>query len=162
MLINHFRQKSIKIRKKTLNFAENKFWSVGLYLRHIAGNSSAILNYSFIDDKPVACSFNYYRISHHDYNGVSEVFGPVILKFNPINKISVWPNPFDTKLALNFNEETGIDKLEVTNVKGEIVFLQTFLDKGLEIINTETWKSGTYFIAVSGPYFCKIFKFLKI
>ena len=127
-----------------------------------AGNSSAILNYSFIDDKPVACSFNYYRISQHDYNGVSEVFGPVILKFNPINKISVWPNPFDTKLALNFNGGTIIEKLEVNNAKGEIVFQQTFLEKGLEIINTETWKSGTYFIAVSGPYFCKIFKFLKI
>ena len=127
-----------------------------------AGNSNTLLNYSFIDNNPVANSLNYYRIVQHDFNGVKETFGPVSLRFgNLISEVTLSPNPFDNSITLTIDDESVINKIAVTNIVGELIFEQNIEVNSSITINTETWKPGNYFITLTGSHTIKIFRQVK-
>ncbi len=127
-----------------------------------SGNSNMLINYSFTDKNPVTNSLNYYRIVQHDFNGTEESFGPVSVRFgNPISQVTLLPNPFDETLTLNLDDESEISKIAVKNILGELIFEQPIEGRNALTINTETWKPGNYFIAVSGPYYFNIYRQVK-
>jgi len=127
-----------------------------------SGNSNQILNYSFTDKAPVNNTLNYYRIVQHDFNGVSEAFGPVSTRFGTeMVKAPFFPNPFTNSLTLNIDEESLINKVTIVNTIGVIVFEQTLNETSSLTIGTETWNSGNYFITLSGPSISKTYRQVK-
>ncbi len=60
-----------------------------------AGNSNVLLNYEFVDTKPLNGD-NYYRLLQMDYDGKFEYFGPVHQFYGKISfdaKLNIYPNP---------------------------------------------------------------------
>ncbi|MFM9944205.1 MAG: T9SS type A sorting domain-containing protein [Bacteroidia bacterium] len=118
-----------------------------------AGNSTTKMEYSFLDKNPVLNSTNFYRLVQHDFNGVNETFGPVLVKFeNPFLGATLKPNPFKNILVLTLDNELIIDKIVVTDMIGAIV-IEQWVDENNLTLNTETWKPGNYFITLLGPGF---------
>ena len=67
-----------------------------------AGNSSARLDYSFLDINPMH-GLSYYRLRQVDYNGHSETFDPVALYFEHTEPDVTWnffPNPVHDKIEV--------------------------------------------------------------
>jgi hypothetical protein len=62
-----------------------------------AGNSTIVLDYSLLDENPLA-GVSYYRLKQTDYDGKFEVFNPVSVnmkeKSGEVNSVHVYPNPF--------------------------------------------------------------------
>ena len=83
-----------------------------------AGNSTVILEYSFIDEHPFRGT-SYYRLKQTDYDGKSETFNPVSVNIkeeqNEINAVHVFPNPFSESFTATFesleNKEVEIQLL---------------------------------------------------
>ena len=67
-----------------------------------AGNSTSILNYSFIDTDLVARALTYYRLKQLDIDGKSETFGPVSSDCAiEYTSIGLQPNPCATEVTLS-------------------------------------------------------------
>ena len=67
-----------------------------------AGNSTSILNYSFIDTALVARALTYYRLKQLDIDGKSETFGPVSSDCAiEYTSIGLQPNPCATEVTLS-------------------------------------------------------------
>ena len=67
-----------------------------------AGNSTSILNYSFIDTDLVARALTYYRLKQLDIDGKSETFGPVSSDCAiEYTSIGLHPNPCATEVTLS-------------------------------------------------------------
>jgi len=57
-----------------------------------AGNSTRVLNYSWIDNSPYA-GISYYRLTQTDYDGKSETFNIVSVEQNEVEELQAYPNP---------------------------------------------------------------------
>jgi autotransporter-associated beta strand protein len=128
-----------------------------------AGNTSVNRYYSFTDNNPIASTSKYYRIIQYDFDGKNEVFGPVLAKFNtPDVNLLVTPNPFTDVLKLVYCSETDI-QIKVFNTFGTLVY-QDVLRKECksELLKTENWEPGTYFITVLGSNFFKNLRYSKL
>ena len=67
-----------------------------------AGNSTSILNYSFIDTALGARALTYYRLEQLDIDGKSETFGPVSSDCAiEYTSIGLQPNPCATEVTLS-------------------------------------------------------------
>ena len=67
-----------------------------------AGNSTSILNYSFIDTALGARALTYYRLEQLDIDGKSETFGPVSSDCAiESTSIGLQPNPCATEVTLS-------------------------------------------------------------
>lgn len=91
-----------------------------------AGNSQSLLKYSLLDSDPMH-GVSYYRLKQTDFNGASETFLPVAVKYIiPVEKLvieKVWPNPFTSTFTVNFSMNTASDvEIALTNLHGAQVF----------------------------------------
>jgi hypothetical protein len=88
-----------------------------------AGNSSSILKYSFTDKSPFT-GISYYRLKQTDFDGKTETFEPVAVKFNGvlIKELSIYPNPFNSTFVAEYIAENSEDIwVQVINLKGALV-----------------------------------------
>jgi hypothetical protein len=107
------------------------------YLDKVAGsgNSSSILNYSYIDQQPLS-SMAYYRLSQTDYNGKRTYLKVVVLSPSENNTFRMYPNPVsngtipvlefsspqtDTPVLISIQELSGreLNSKTIVLVKGE-------------------------------------------
>src|SRR5690606_37882581 len=61
----------------------------------------------------------------------------------------IYPNPFSDQITI---ESVGVDsntKLEVINIKGQVVYETTTLLNGKTVLNTADWSKGIYFIRLT-------------
>lgn len=87
-----------------------------------AGQSNHTINYNFRDRQPLP-GVSYYRLVQTDFNGESEIFGPVSVDVESVNRISVFPNPSDGQFTVEIpgmesNEEL---ELQVADMTGKII-----------------------------------------
>ncbi|MBK7651575.1 MAG: T9SS type A sorting domain-containing protein [Flammeovirgaceae bacterium] len=110
-----------------------------------AGNSSQVLNYSFIDNTPFD-AITYYRLQQTDYDGQSS-FSPIIaLKqiFAEVNPISISPIPSSDFIHLEFSGQEFDFSLELYDVTG----LCIYKSRNERVINLTTISSGAYFLKI--------------
>lgn len=95
-----------------------------------AGNSSATLNYSFNDTKPLS-GINYYRLMQTDYDGKFSYSKVMTAKFGTggtkgmlsINSVS--PNPFKESFSITYSVEDNSEvAISIFNTNGQNVFSQ--------------------------------------
>jgi hypothetical protein len=87
------------------------------------GNSSSILNYSFLDDKVQKNVMYYYRLNQMDMNG-NVHFSPIVaVKLNGSKiKVALFPNPISEITQLHYElEENSTIKISLVNQLGEEV-----------------------------------------
>lgn len=74
-----------------------------------------------------------------------------------IEGIKVYPNPVKENLFINLLEKSIV---AVYNISGQLVFTKS-LSEGKNMINTSEWKTGMYYIRISGASGDKTFKVIK-
>jgi hypothetical protein len=117
-----------------------------------AGNSNAIMEYSFIDTDPLS-GLAYYRLTQVDYDGVFETFYPVSTDCGSEGEglpILVYPNPMTDEFTLeaDLNDYQGDNVYYmIIDVKGSIVMREHIeLKRGFNkhVINVKSLPFGSY------------------
>ena len=115
-----------------------------------AGNSTSILNYSFIDTALVARALTYYRLEQLDIDGKSETFGPVSsdCATNNAFQVVIIPNPNDGLFTLKIDSENSQEiDVRIYQMDGKEVARKSISNSGgtsLHYIDLEGFASGIY------------------
>ena len=119
-----------------------------------AGTNNSLLNYDFVDSKPLHAK-NYYRLTVVDIDG-SLSFSQIV-ELNPkdteFSLLKLYPNPANQEItATIFSKETSKALVEIINLDGRVV-LQT--ERELQMNNTEllfdlaNFSSGLYILKIT-------------
>jgi hypothetical protein len=107
--------KDFDVEKSINGLSYFKIGSVGA-----SGNSAAVKNYSFVDNKigPI----NYYRLRINDFDGRNQLSKIVSIRYNGARQ-GVWVinNPFTNYIDLRFSRAGSVAKLQLINTTGAIV-----------------------------------------
>ncbi len=120
-----------------------------------AGNSDAVLFYSYIDIEPKN-GLSFYRLKQTDFNGQYEYseIRSVRVEKTFTASFNAYPNPIlkGETLRVNYNiEEDQVLKLSVFNAKGNLAFSeakQVFADKRNFEISTQKFEKGLNLIRI--------------
>ena len=85
--------------------------------------------------------FKYIPVNLEFTTNIEEYFSDII------SSVKVFPNP--TKSVINVSSDQIITKFKIFNLKGKLLEEQTFNQTNKIKINTNSYKSGTYFIEIS-------------
>ncbi len=90
-------------------------------LSNIAGanNSFNVLSYSELDENPLK-GFSYYRLKQTDYDGTFSYSPIVLVNYEPINSIKIYPNPANKSITVSGNE-FEVSSIKVINYLGQDV-----------------------------------------
>lgn len=113
-----------------------------------SGNSSSILNYSFIDDKP-SLNSSFYRIKQVDFDGKFNHSNTINLKDckNKISDIEVFPNPTNGTLNISYNDATDkFISISIYNSLGELIYYSTNQESTIDLIGE---KNGIYILHIN-------------
>jgi endo-1,4-beta-D-glucanase Y len=124
------------------------------------GNSTTLLNYSFLDQSAFS-PIVYYRLRQNDINGMFQYSNIIIVNRIDQTAISIVPNPFTHETSIIVSgKENEKAFLEVIDITGKIVFTNSQLLNGNANIGSD-FVPGMYVVRVvlSGRVFH--FKMLK-
>jgi hypothetical protein len=119
-----------------------------------AGTTNQTTNYSFTDRS--FGTLNYYRLVQVDFDGTSEVFGPISANCNIDNsRMRVYPNPTDRDftLLIETNDEISNALIELVDLSGRIIQTREIkiLSGNTNVpFNTTGMTPGTYIIQIKG------------
>jgi len=126
-----------------------------------AGNSTVPLNYSLLDKNPYPGT-SYYRLIQYDINGDYEIYGPVAVKLEGVEIISIFPNPARDKIAYQVvSWEDTEASIRVLDLLGrEVIVKKEAVQKGLNTFNIDVsgLRSSIYLIQIAtetGNYYSR-------
>ena len=129
------------------------------------GNSSGIVQYSFVDPTPVN-AVNYYRLKMVDRDGKFEFskVAKVVMDENP-NSLVIYNNPFHDQVSVKVNLSTGQNlDLRLTDIAGRVLNQQTVKGApGDNFINirTSNGANGLYILTIKGQTYNQSVKLIK-
>ncbi len=126
-----------------------------------AGNSSSVINYKYSDK--VNGNNYYYRLKQVDFDGKSEVYGPIVVNCQNSNEvqISVNPNPFNEVLTIRISGEEQQLTVSLMDATGKLVMENQVVITGTFDLNTSTLAPGIYALKVLGNETNQVFKVVK-
>lgn len=128
------------------------------------GNSSQIRQYSFEDIHPLKGA-NYYRLKLVDGDGQFTYSNIKNINFASVLEVSLYPNPANQVLNLNFNSEKAMKaQVIISDGTGRHVLQQTLeMKNGVseKNINIAGLKSGSYFVQIISTDVQYGLKFIK-
>jgi len=115
------------------------------------GNSSVIVNYQFIDNRPLYGT-SYYKLQQVDFNGGTSLTGLLSTSFSLTDTFILYPNPTSSSIRLLLSvEEKESVLIEIFDVVGQLVFVK---NQNLSIGTNSVPLGITFF--KEGMYFCKV------
>jgi len=116
------------------------------------GNTNQLKNYDFIDLNPAAV-ITYYRLMQVDYDG-SFSYSPIIfVDRSATGSLSIFPNPFNSELNLQFNiSKGGLYTLTFNSMLGKQIQKQIDLKEGQSLAKidfSDNLTSGAYMVEVA-------------
>lgn len=126
-----------------------------------AGNSNTLLAYKYLFSGTIG-SDNFYRIKQVDFNGEFSVSNSLQLYCldGTDQSITVFPNPFNDQLHLNFSDLNDDTEYEIFNAIGQTV-LSGKVTSQQEMINFDHLADGQYFLNIYTPNQIHHFKLIK-
>ncbi len=118
-----------------------------------AGNSQQLLDYTWIDEKPIMGT-NYYRLKQVDYNGEFSYSEIRTIDFIGISKVTAYPNPTRGMVKVSLEGDISGDlEVVLTDVFGKEHYTATilktdYLQQGLQL-DLGAFRHGYYFLKVS-------------
>ena len=118
-----------------------------------AGNSNYEIDYSSVDLNGSNGVF-YYRLKQVDYNGESEIYGPISVNCdNSQNEMTVYPNPSngDFTLEITWNQPNTFTQIQIIDLTGKIIQqMELNLNVGTTQVafDQENLQMGTYLIRI--------------
>lgn len=125
------------------------------------GNSGSILQYSYVDEQPLANN-NYYRLKQIDINGKYSYSNVVVLSSSKLDKfeiVNVYPNPTanNVTVGINATKDDNINII-VTDIVGKTVMMvNKTVAKGSNsfVLNTSTLTKGIYLVKATCSNGCE-------
>lgn len=115
-----------------------------------AGNSSKIINYSFVDHNPYGGS-SYYRLMQTDFDGQFTYSNVVKVNAKKVYTISVYPNPLGVYTTILLKEAKNSEIIEgefwLCNSLGELIMIKTISEQ-MTILNKNQIIAGIYFYKI--------------
>ncbi|NLR90846.1 T9SS type A sorting domain-containing protein [Flammeovirga agarivorans] len=114
-----------------------------------AGNSNVQIEYQY-DDYTVRTGVGYYRLHQVDFDGQSEIFGPVVVEFSTSNielegEIYPVPQSAGSTVHLSVNNNLPYD-IQIFNHLGQLVF---YSEDNVNSIHLETpWGRGIFIVHI--------------
>ena len=121
-----------------------------------AGNSSDILQYTFVDYEQPSGT-NYYQLKQFDYDGQNETFNIVAIAntSSEFKMNALFPNPANASITVNFQStESGSHFIFINDAQGNEIFtatIATLQGDNKFILPTQNYASGTYFVRIVSP-----------
>ena len=114
-----------------------------------AGNSSQILQYSFVDDSPLSGT-SFYRLKSTDYDGTFEYFDIISVNLGRSgNNYMIYPNPSDGE-AIKVLGTVENQKLSIYDLKGNLAY-RGEIDTGVNSIEfSKALGQGVYLVKITG------------
>lgn len=120
------------------------------------GNSSTMINYSFIDLKNEGQT--YYRLIEVDYNGKETVYGPFATKCEEVKELTIYPNPVRDNLKFELEDaDDQILNYEIKSITGKLISSNS--SEG--IIDVTNLSGGCYFLTIKTKSHSYIQKFVR-
>ncbi|WP_107039530.1 T9SS type A sorting domain-containing protein [Brumimicrobium mesophilum] len=122
-----------------------------------AGNSSSVIDYSWIDYSPFS-GVSYYRLKQTDYDGTTETFNIVSIDKNDVEELQAYPNPVShsvTVIGLQDSEVLRIMNTVGVEVTGNVIVSNSPSKK--TFIDMSQLPKGMYFI-VNGDESIRVLK----
>ncbi len=113
-----------------------------------AGNSTAVLNYSFTDEMPFA-GINYYRLKQTDFDGAISYSSTIALNSNSKSDIDflIFPNPAASILHIELHDSQSL-QIKIVNVLGEEI-LSKLIHDNESTIDVSELSNGIYFVTAT-------------
>lgn len=129
---------------------DGKAWTKIGYVdsRSTGGNSSAMLSYKFVDEKPFA-GLNYYRLKQTDLDGKYEYSIVRTLRFDNSDNIEVYPNPANTYIEIS--GLTGDEDIVIFDVGGRKVNEFKAQRANTVTLSLANLGEGTYMVNIIDP-----------
>jgi hypothetical protein len=133
-----------------------------------AGNSSAVLHYSW-EDKILTDEVVYYRLTQFDFDGASKLYGPISVLADCFFESGSYiaNNPSSTSIELVVNSVKHKDetaKIYVFSTDGRLIILTPVtIENGTNLISipADYLASGSYFINIDWPAETESLIFIK-
>jgi hypothetical protein len=100
-------------------------------------------------------------------NGCSDTSSCWTVSFAGINEnslqssLSVYPNPVDKKVVINFGKQLRQATISINDVNGKVVFEQMISDAKQFTVNSENWTSGVYVLKVTTGNDTAVYRIMK-
>ncbi len=107
-----------------------------------AGNSAELLMYSFVDVEKNGVV--YYRLKQVDFDG-NYTYSQILSSENA-TKTVFYPNPSNGSINLSISNENST--VSIVNSMGNVVYRESFSDKGNYIIDLKNQANGVYWLEV--------------
>ncbi len=111
-----------------------------------AGNSSAILHYSFIDHNPYP-GISYYRLKQNDFNGSYTFSATVTINVKGDDRVIIYPNPAKNVFTVSGFEYNYGDEFKITNAMGITVYSSRVSSTRFNV-DVSNLKRGIYFVHI--------------
>src|SRR5690606_3921543 len=108
-----------------------------------AGNSSSMLNYAFIDKKPLN-GYSYYRLKQVDFDGNFK-YSQIEEVFNDGSGTLIYPNPSDGQIYISKSDLELFD-VYLTNSLCLIIEVSSYSENGLLMMVLNHLPNGIYFV----------------
>jgi Carbohydrate family 9 binding domain-like/Secretion system C-terminal sorting domain len=123
-----------------------------------AGNSVAVIDYSFTDYDPPG-EKAYYRLKQVDLNGMFTISNVVVVQGTK-QSVSIMPNPFDDAITIRSNLSGNMD-IRIHDILGRLVYhLNQKTDDGMLLIQPDL-PGGAYLISIQTADFVEHRKIIK-
>ena len=122
------------------------------------GNSSSFIQYKAWDYSPLIGN-NYYRLKQVDINGNYRVFKPLTVYYSRLNSFSVYPNPAQNYIVIEFENET-INDIRFYDMKGNDItnnVTKELIAQNSVKVNISNLANGVYVIKTSKD----VYRFFK-
>ncbi|MBL0065748.1 MAG: T9SS type A sorting domain-containing protein [Bacteroidetes bacterium] len=124
-----------------------------------AGNSTSLIDYSFIDQHPFS-GINYFRLKQTDFDGAFQYSDIIAVKYND-------EYPDEVKLSIqsdaifiySFSTEKNLRSFELIDLAGRVVYKTNSSENELQI-STVNFPKGLYSLRILDKFSCRNFKLL--
>jgi hypothetical protein len=116
-----------------------------------AGNSAAVLNYSFVDSHP-ASGTSEYRLVLVDRNGSTAYSAVKAVRIGAVSAVSVYPNPASDYVNVTLGGDASVSaNIRLVNLSGQILLEKTVTNAGGTTIplTVSAYPSGNYLIVIT-------------
>lgn len=129
-----------------------------------SGNSSSIVNYTFIDNTPLS-GISYYQLQQFDFDGKSELSDMVHVNILSLNDLKIYPNPTTGifNISNTFKAASNLE-IKVWDVVGKELIYTTFeVEKGAfeKSFDLSTYSNGVYTIQINSGQESEVVQLIK-
>jgi hypothetical protein len=116
-----------------------------------AGNSTAVLNYSFTDNRP-ATGTSQYRLVLVDRNGNTAYSAVKAVRIGSVSAVSVYPNPASDYINVTLSGDASVSaNIRLVNLAGQMLMEKNVTNAGGTTVplTVSSYPAGTYLVVIT-------------